>query len=276
MLYLKKNLSLYSGSKLMKDSVVIGGTGMVGHATMFALGIEHYYAKSTANVELKNITDYKYIFICLPTPTNGGKQDIKIIEHYLKLIKENYKNNVVIIRSTVLPGTCVKWIDTYKIKIVHVPEFLTESSWMDDSKWPDIIVVGAEHDSLREEVAGIFKSRYKGSEYFLTDTITSETIKYGINCLYALKVVYANQLYDYCMGVGANYNTIMKAMYARKWIGKNHLDVWHNKERGAGGKCLEKDLTAFASESDLLLLKIAEMLNQKYLHGDTETIKTVR
>jgi len=95
-------------------------------------------------------------------------------------------------------------------------------------------------------------------------------IKYAINTLYALKVVFANQIFDYCRNIGANYNVIKDAMYARKWIGKNHLEVWHQGNRGAGGKCLEKDLEALAGESDLPLLKVANMLNKEYLNGSTK------
>jgi len=249
----------------MKDSVVIGGTGMVGHATMFALGTQDYYAKNTANIELKKITDYKYIYICLPTPTIDGKQDLSTIKHYLNLIKDKYQNNVVIIRSTVLPGSCEQWEDHYKIKIVHVPEFLTESTWMDDTKWPDIVVVGANNSDLRDEVAEIFKTRYKGADFYLTDTITSEMIKYAINCFYATKVIYANSLFDFSNNVGANYETIKQAMYARKFMSKNHFDIWHKGGRGGGGKCLNKDIEAFANYTELPFFKMVNKLNKELL-----------
>lgn len=243
----------------MRNAICIG-TGMVGHATMLSLGIGEYISAHSKSVEIDQLTNFKYIFICLPTPTIEGKQDISLIESYLSKLND-YKG-VVIIRSTVLPGTCKILSEKYNIKIAHVPEFLTESTWEQDSKWPDIIVVGSEDNDLRDEVSGIFKARFKGANYFLTDTVTSETIKYAVNTLYALKVVFANEIFDYATEKGANYETIKKALYARKWIGKNHLDVWHKNGRGASGKCLFKDLDAFANETTSKLLLVANEINK--------------
>jgi len=254
----------------MKNAIIIGG-GMVGQATMFSLGIGDHISKHSRSVEIGALMDFKYIFICLPTPTINGIQDISLIEEYVKTIASNYKDNRIIIRSTVLPGTCQMLAEKYKVKIAHIPEFLTESTWEQDSKWPDIIVIGANDEELRDEVAGIFVSRFKGAEYFLTDTVTSETIKYAINTLYATKVVFANQVFEFAQKNGANYETIKNACYSRKWIGKNHMRIFNDKgEKGAGGKCLEKDLEAFATATQSPLLKVANELNKKYLH-DTKT-----
>lgn len=262
--------------KNMREAVVIGGTGMVGNATMKSLGIEYHYSRRTNNIEGLDADMFKYIFICLPTPTIDGKQFIYTLEDYIKRIAEYKHKPLVIIRSTVLPGTCKRLEDTYGVRIVHVPEFLTESTWEQDSKWPDLIVIGANNNEIREEVAGIFKARFKGAHYILTDTVTSETIKYAINTLYAVKVVFGNQIFDFSTEVGANYETIKEALYARKWIGKNHLDVWHNGKRGAGGKCLEKDLDAFATLLNSPLLKVANELNKKYLHENPKAVETIR
>jgi len=250
----------------MKNAIVIGGTGMVGHATMYSLGIGDHISKHSSSIDIKELTDFKYIFICLPTPTVEGKQDISLIEHYIDLISKDFKDNVVIIRSTILPETCKMLSEKYKIKIAHVPEFLTESTWEQDCTWPDIVVVGADDEELRENVAGIFKARFKGATYFLTDTITSETIKYAVNTFYATKVVFANQLFDYSVGKGANYETIKKALYARKFVGKNHFDIWHQGGRGGGGKCLEKDLEAFSELTKSPLLQVANKINKELLN----------
>lgn len=252
----------------MNNAVVIAH-GMVAKATMHSLGIDKFYSRSERNIEYNDIPNYKYIFFCLPTPTLLGKQNIDSIREYIKLIttaqKDKADKSIVIIRSTILPGTCKKIFKESNIHVVHVPEFLTESTWEKDSEWPDIIVIGSEDQNLREEVAGIFRARFKGAEYFLTDTQTSEMIKYAINCYYALKVIYANQLFDFCEKENIPYETIKKAMYSRKWIGKNHLDIWHNGGRGAAGKCLKKDLDAFANFSHLPLLEYAEKLNKGYI-----------
>lgn len=256
----------------MDDAIVIG-KGMVGNATMHALGITKFYSRSECNVSYEEISNYKYIFICLPTPTHNGKQDIDPIRVVIHDIVDKNRDNIIIIRSTVLPGVCRKLKHETGASIVHAPEFLTESTWKEDCEWPDLTVLGGDDQEKLDKVVGIFKSRFKGTEFIVTDTVTSETIKYAINCLYAVKVIYGNQIYDFCKDHTANYETVKKAMYLRKWIGKNHLDIFHNGGRGAGGKCLEKDLDAFATFGHLPLIEYANKLNKGLLalHPKNET-----
>ena len=150
--------------------------------------------------------------------------------------------------------------------IIHNPEFLTEATWEQDALHPDLIVLGGERTDYLEEVEGIYKARFRGSvDIIKTDTITSEVIKYAVNTFYATKVIFANQLFDLCKKIEANYGTIKEALYKRKWIGRNHLEVWHKNKRGAGGSCLEKDLEAFAKTYDIELLQLVNKLNKIYL-----------
>jgi UDPglucose 6-dehydrogenase len=249
----------------MNSAIVLGGSGMVGNATMYSLGIKDQYSRGSSTVDINHILDFKYVFICLPTPTVDGKQDLSLIEYYLRLFSERSKSNIFIIRSTVLPGTCKRLSDKYGLTIVHVPEFLTEATWKEDSEWPDIVVIGSDDNYVGEQVAGVFKARFKGATFVCTDTVTSELIKYSINTFYALKVVFANQIFDYAKLVGANYNTVKESMYARKFMSKNHFDVHHQGGKGAGGKCLEKDLEAFATESKLELFELANKINKELL-----------
>lgn len=247
----------------MKDIICIG-MGYVGKATAHAFGIKNWYTRNDKTIKSEEeIVNFKYIFVCLPTPTINGKQDISAIEYYLE--KFSGKDNIFIIRSTVLPGTCRTLAGKYKANIVHVPEFLTEATWKEDAEWPDIVVIGADNNKVRDEVVGIFKARYKGASYFITDTVTSEMIKYAINTFYSLKVVYSNSLFDLSNKIGANYETIKKACYARKWVTTNHFDIWHKGGRGAGNPCLAKDLQAFVSYSNLPLLQVANELNRELL-----------
>jgi UDPglucose 6-dehydrogenase len=254
----------------MKDAICVGW-GFVGKATAHAFGIKDYYSRSEATVPFDKIKDFKYIFVCLPTPTitkeddDSHLQDINAIENLIEQSRTD--DNIFIIRSTILPGTCRKLADKYKANIVHVPEFLTEKTWKQDTEWPDIVVIGGEDIKVVEQVAGIYRMRYKGAALTVTDTKTSEMIKYAVNCFYALKVVYANQIYDECKRNDINYEVVKDAMYARKWMSTNHFDINHQGGRGAGGKCLKKDLEAFSEFSASNLLWITNKLNGEYING---------
>lgn len=255
----------------MKNAVIIGN-GMVGKATAHAFGIEKFIDLKESNSSYKEAGSLRYVFLCLPTPTINGVCQIDSIKEAIKAVLDHSTTqNVFIVRSTVTPGTTKSLVDTLGItNIVHNPEFLSEDTWKEDVEHPDLAVIGGENSSYIDDVEAVYKGRYKGLNIIKTDSITSEMIKYSINCFYATKVVFANQIYDVAQRNGANYETIKRAMYGRKWIGKNHLNVWHKDNRGAGGKCLEKDLEAFAEYSNLSLIKQANKLNKGYLGGQHE------
>jgi len=246
----------------MNDAVIVG-YGMVGKATAHAFGVKDYYSPSNHTIEKSELSRFKYIFLCLPTPTVDGIQDDSLLRDYIIDISNKNPETIFIVRSTVLPGFCRSFMPT--VNIVHVPEFLTEKTWKRDVEWPSIVVIGGENRDILTEVAGFFKARYKGCKIILTDTITSELSKYALNTLYATKVVFANEIFDYAQKVGANYETVKEVLYASNWVGVNHLDVWHQGGKGAGGKCLEKDLEAFSKESASSLLIEANKINKQLI-----------
>jgi UDPglucose 6-dehydrogenase len=252
----------------MDDACVIGGLGMVGKATAKALSIPYYFDLLGSNITLEEAAEKRFIFICLPTPTIKGRCDTHELSEVIKQIKDYGRQNIFVVRSTVNPGFCSNLSTVLGVRnVVHVPEFLTEATWEEDIKTPDIVVIGADSKDYREAVEGVYRARYqRGVEIILTDSITSELLKWAINGFYATKVVYANEIYDFAQKIGANYEVIKDTMYKRKWIGKNHLNIWRGDQRGAGGKCLPKDLEALAEMSQSsLLLKVLER-NDLYTH----------
>jgi UDPglucose 6-dehydrogenase len=251
----------------MLDACIIG-MGMVGQATDHAFNIGKHFDLKGSNITLEEAATKRYIFICLPTPVVDGKYQTDDIIKIIKQIRDySLGQNVFIIRSTVYPGFCRHVMDILGISwVVHVPEFLTEATWREDAENPDIIVIGADDLVFREDVEGVFRARYQRSvEIFTTDTVTSELTKMAINGFYTTKVTYANEIYEVARKVDANYETLKNIMYKRKWIGNNHLDVWHNGKRGVSGKCLPKDLEALVCISDSKLLKVVKELNERNL-----------
>ncbi len=195
-------------------------------------------------------------FVCLPTPTvQGGGQDLTAIDGVMKKIK----GGIVVMRSTVLPGTCKKYTKEYGLHIIMMPEFLTEATMYEDAVNPDVVVIGTDNKEDEFTMYEIFR-RFRDRLIFL-NTMEAETAKYAVNCLYSLKVIYVNQLYDFCKTQGVSYDKVKEVLYNRKWIGKNHLEPVFRGLRGLRGKCLPKDLYAFATFSDLSLLKTAYILN---------------
>ena len=232
-----------------KNAAIIGG-GVLGKASARSLEINHIYdeIKERSNIEKQQLKDFDYIFICVPTPSVEEGCDTSIVE---KSIVENLNGQIFVIRSTVVPGTAEKLMDKYNCNIVNNPEFLTEKTSLEDAANPDIIVIGGKDNSITGEFRRLFYGDgFENSHFIETGNKTAEMIKYSINNFYTVKVLFANYLYSVCKQQGVDYEIVKEAMYKRKWIGKNHLTVPFNGRLGVNGKCLPKDLIAFAKYSN--------------------------
>jgi UDPglucose 6-dehydrogenase len=230
---------------MKKNAAIIGG-GVLGQATAKSLGINNIYDEISdrSNIEKSQLRDFRYIFICVPTPSDDNGCDISIVE---KSISDSKNGQVLVIRSTVIPGTAENLMKKYKCDIISNPEFLTEKTSIEDAINPDIIVIGGRTGSITNDFYKLFYAEdFKDSHIIRTDNKTAETIKYSINNFYAVKVIFANYLYRVCRKNNVDYDVVKDAMYKRKWIGKNHLTVPFNGKMGVNGKCLPKDLVAFA------------------------------
>ena len=239
----------------------------MGKATAKAFAIPHHFTRHDANITLKDAAYKRYHFFCLPTPTINGecfRDDIISLIGQLESLPHN--QNVYIIRSTVIPGTA-RYIESQLSihSVISNPEFLTENTWEEDALHPDIVVIGGDQKNYVDDVRGIYEGHIKTAKIITTDSVTAELTKYAINTFYATKVIFANQIFDICQRIGANYETVKDAMYSRKWIGKNHLEIWHKGGRGASGRCLPKDLEAFANYSKSDLLEEVKKVNDKLL-----------
>lgn len=236
----------------MKDSVVIG-YGFVGKATAKTFNIEKYYTRSKSNIALDEIKKTKYIFICLPTPTVSGRCYTDDIYEFINKVKN--PNSIFIIRSTVEVGFAESVKKELNVQVVSNPEFLSEATWEEDAVKPKIVILGGEGKSL-EAVLGLYQGRFKYSKPLVTDNTTAEMIKYGFNSWFSTKVIFSNELFDACQELGANYETVKRALEAHPWGMKNHNVIFYKGKRGLGGSCLPKDIEAFADQTGSEFFKL--------------------
>jgi len=249
-------------TKKLNNAAVIG-KGTVGEMTSIYYGIDDCYSKQLTSYQLEKVARKKFIFICLPTPTVDGKTDLKLIEDYIRDISAFGFDPIFIIRSTVPVGTCSSLAEKYQVMVVSNPEFLTEETALIDEMHPSFILWGIDDTRAAEEMFEIIKDIK--NKMIITTTKTAEMVKYAINTFYALKVVYANVLYDLCHERSMNYEVLKEAIYNCKFGTKNHFDIFHKGYRGAGGKCLEKDLDSFAHQMDHPFISLINELNRGFL-----------
>lgn len=208
------------------------------------------------------------IFVCVPTPYGKrGYDDYAVYDVMSKLLK--YPGKVIVIKSTVLPGTTEKLQTIYPMHtFLFNPEFLTEKNHVKDFMFPDRQIIGTTEKSIA--LADVIMKMLPHAPYErIMNASTAEMIKYAGNTFLALKITYANQLFDICSLIGIDYELVRDGMGADPRIGKSHTSIWMDGERGYSGMCLPKDSKALidfahAHGTILELLNTMDRLNGQY------------
>lgn len=208
---------------------------------------------STSINKLSKLSDF--IFVCVPTPMTSDykKIDLSIINDVVKKIapKIAKTNKVLIIKSTVVPGTTYKHARKYKnTHFAMVPEFLTEVNAERDFLNPDRIIIGAEDEGIASKLARLHKQLFPEVKIFLTDTKTAEMAKYMANIYKSLKVIFANEVKEFADAVGVNYDDLREMTAADRYISEKMFKV--TPFGGFGGKCFPKDIVALIGKAEEL------------------------
>ena len=203
--------------------------------------------KSTHTLEETMTSDF--IFVSVPTPANtDGSINLDIIyECFEEMNRVNKrKNNVILLRSTVTPGTTRKLKNKFRnLNIVFNPEFLTErSAKFDFINQARVILGGKKTDT--DKVEDMYKWRFGNSlPVVKTNYETAELIKYMCNCYFATKVSFLNEMYHIADACGVDWDTAVDGFVRDGRIGHSHLSVpGPDGKFGFGGSCFPKDLRA--------------------------------
>jgi len=204
--------------------------------------------KLVEHSELSN-PDNIYI-ICVPTPpSSNGECDVSIVYNVIKNLYEkvNSKSNIVIIKSTVQPGTTRMLMKTFgdKLEIVFCPEFLKEHTYKEDMYNADFCLVGT--DNIDTKVSDVMRTLYKHKaiNVICKSPEECELFKYTVNVFLAVKVWYFNEINEICNKFGVEYKGLQSLFKLEPRIGESHTDVpGHDGLKGFGGKCLPKETLA--------------------------------
>ena len=231
-----------------------------GRSHIYEKGLNRLLGKNMGK-RLKATTDFKNAvqdsdisFICVGTPSgNDGSIDLKYIEDVSRnigeiLSKSEKKYHVVVIKSTVVPGTTEEFIIPLlessgkkagrDFGVVMNPEFLREGIAIEDFFNPDRIVIG----SIDTKSGDLVEELYSRLEcpVLRTDLKTAEMIKYASNSFLATKLSFINEIGNICKELDIDVDCIAKG------IGMDHRISPHFLKAGPGfgGSCLPKDVRA--------------------------------
>jgi UDPglucose 6-dehydrogenase len=248
----------------IEQKIGVIGNGFVGGAVKFGFSpsvgcdaeVRVYDKdpnKSTHTLE-ETVNESDFIFLSVPTPANeDGSMNINILENALHEISEvhNERDNVIIIRSTVIPGTTWALQTKYpQLNILFNPEFLTERSANFDFINQSRFIIGNSGKQINwaksEDFVELLKDRF-GECIAVQETSyeTAELIKYMSSCFFATKVSFMNEMYQIAEKVDANWDEAISGFVADGRVGHSHMNVpGHDGKFGFGGSCFPKDIQA--------------------------------
>jgi nucleotide sugar dehydrogenase len=253
----------------MKINKKIGiiGNGFVGSAVEFGfsanVGVDadvKVYDKdeNKSTHTLKEVVvESDIIFISVPTPSNqNGSVNLDIVNDVLAEIsqikKENKFDNIILLRSTAIPGTTRKLQEKYSnLRIVFNPEFLTERSANQDFINQSRFVLGGDPNDI-SIVSKLFRERF-GSTISIIETNyeSAELIKYMTNTFFATKISFLNDMKILSDESGARWEDVIEGFVRDGRVGHSHLNVpGHDGKYGFGGSCFPKDIQALISYGD--------------------------
>ena len=225
------------------------------------------------------------IFVTVGTPQKSdGSIELSMIKSAVKtigkILKNEKKNPIVLIKSTVTPGTMQEIVLPIIEKeskkkagkdfgLISNPEFLQESTAIRDTKFPHVVVLGGYETKYMKKAKKFFSKIHSGIPIIVTNHQTAEMIKYANNSFLATKISFINQLSNICQNIpGANIDDVAKTIGLDPRIGKLFL----NAGPGYGGSCLPKDMKALINFADKVginptLLNAVEKTNKKQIQN---------
>ena len=231
------------------------------------------------------------IFVTVGTPQKrNGEIDLTMIKNVTnkigKLLSKTQHKPIIIIKSTVIPGTTQNVILPILQRIsgknvgkdfglLTNPEFLRETMAVNDTLHPHVIVLGGDNDIFLKKARRFYSNLHHSVPIVLTNYSTAEIIKYANNSFLATKISFINQIASICEEIpDANIDDVAKTIGLDPRIGNLFLDAGP----GYGGSCLPKDIKAiinFSTKAGInpTLLTAVEKTNKQQINSIIKLIK---
>jgi UDPglucose 6-dehydrogenase len=253
-----------------KPKVGCVGAGVVGSAMQKLCGPDTvmYDPRPGFSQDRAAVNACDVVYVNVPTPMRAdGACDTSIVEEVVAWIEAP----LIILRSTVAPGTTDRLRERYGKRIVFQPEYLGETvaHVFGNMAERDFVVLGGSVEDT-SRAADIYKNYYNSYvRFYFCDALTAELAKYMENAFYAVKVTFVNEFYDIAKAHGVDFNQLREIWLADPRISRDHTFVYPDA-RGFSGKCLPKDCNAIVKSCaergyDAKFMKATLAINEHFL-----------
>lgn len=213
--------------------------------------------------------------IAVGTPFDGSRIDLAYIERAAEqigqVLAEKAEYHVVVVKSTVVPGTTEKAVapilERASGKIAGRdfgvgmnPEFLKEGEAIADFMNPDRIVIGGIDERSIARQAELYET-FSGVDIVKTTPSTAEMIKYTANALLATLISFSNEMGNASAAFGVDAVEVMHGVH----LDKRFSPILPDGQRvrpgmlsylaagcGFGGSCFPKDVNAIVAHGRAL------------------------
>ncbi|MCA9363273.1 hypothetical protein KC851_03055 [Candidatus Kaiserbacteria bacterium] len=230
------------------------------------------------------IADCDIVFIAVPTPTTPAGPDSSIVAKVISLAADD---SIVVIKSTILPGTTKELQSQYPNKIIlFSPEFLLEKTAAFDAANPIMNVIGCSLYTKEQKAAAdkVMSVLPDSKHNYVVTAEQAELQKYAHNIQGYFRIVLSNLLYEVAGKMETDWGPIKQMMDSDPMMSPWYNDPVHKGGRGAGGNCFIKDMAAFrgyyeklleTDEEGVALLKAMERKNIELLLASSKNIDLV-
>lgn len=256
-----------------------------GEIPIYEPGLEEMIKRNTKSNRLSFTSDYassvpscQVCIIAVDTPaTPQGSADTTNVERAAVSIAQHMEHKLLIVtKSTVPVGTAHRLTQIISstleerrvdipFDVISNPEFLKEGNAIQDFMKPDRVIVGVDNPEAIPIIKEIYSAfMFNHERLFVMDTLSAELAKYAANAMLAVRISFMNEMAALCEKIGANVDSVRKAIGSDHRIGHHFLYT----SPGYGGSCFPKDVKAIQSQAhdqncSLTIIKAADLANDK-------------